>query len=163
MLLVGALRERAAAVGGTHLAELLCVDVPPEYGPETDLCTAKVLRRDGKHPKVDLTEAEPSHQAWDVTLSFVPASAFQRSKQSSASNVDRLDVTRQNEVVVGTLQASCEGCDREVVLDALRTVAGKLGARSVVGSHCTIDEDTWNCNAQIADWEHDPDKVAAAR
>lgn len=173
-LLVRVLKERAAVEGGTALAELLCVDIPEDFGPETDLCTALVLRRQVADKRegadkpgagsAEMASQEPhaAHLAWDTDVSFAPTAAYQRGAERSAEAVDRLIAPRANEVVMGTVSATCEGCEPEMVLAGLRTVAGKLGARSLVGASCVLQDESWVCRGALARYEVDPNSPRRA-
>lgn len=159
-LLVDALRERAAAVGGDILAGLRCTAEPESHddmlGSKLHACSALVAVRDGA-PHVPASSSAPrataypsADEAFRVRVTFVPApEGFERRKPIAPSAVAERAYPLVGRVAMGDVTAKCGGdCSRDVVRHAVRAAAGRVGATDVAGIACVRREHGFLCTGR---------------
>jgi len=169
-LLVAALQDRAAEVGGSLLAGLGCA-----VRRSTLECWGDVYTpAGGKRPAVvqvpvnvdplatGALGAPPRGfvaDAWRVRVDAWPRKAPAQSKEQKGegaarrapSAVQELAVPSMAELPIGDLRASCDsGCNSLSVREALRAAAAHIGASSVVGVRCVQAEAGTTCVASAS-------------
>lgn len=175
----GALREKAAAVGGQLLVRERCRSMPRAAGSSRAAggrlrCGAQVARLDASEraaeplsaPSVDplralaATSAEAAWlddptgaQAWRIRVSY---SGLQPAAGATVSPVAASDVHEWPELppshqAVGTVLTTCEvGCSVDAMRSSVRVVAGRLGAGDIVGVRCVPRGAGWSCVGRVA-------------
>lgn len=180
-LLVAALREKAASVGGELLVGLACTESEQPRGEllrsVLHTCSAKVASRvvaEGPLRGVPLaaeTVAPPRlpfatvAEAYEVSVTVVPVdvAAAPRAPRA-ADDVAELAVEPAGRLLVGDVLARCKsGCDRAAVRYAVRAGAGRVGATDVFGIACARKARGWLCLGHATRPEVDPELNAAAR
>lgn len=165
-LLVAALRDRAAEVGGSVLVALRCDrdDISCEAGvwaPRPGVPRAAVSERPlNEDPQAAVVPGGPPRghtaDAWRVVVSSWSVSAARA--PSDPSRIEELAIPRVGLIHVGDLEASCAaGCARESLRAALRAAASRLGATSVAGVRCIQQDARASCIASALAPELDPD------
>ncbi|HVW27308.1 MAG TPA: hypothetical protein VHC69_18210 [Polyangiaceae bacterium] len=161
-LLVSALREKAASVGGAALVGLRCTATTES----SDGALASVLRscsaavagaatdangafRRGAPPEFVLQDYDPS-EAFSVKVTLVPAEERPAPRQPIPSDaVTELAFVPPGRVVVGDIVAKGNGpCSRAAVRHAVRAAAGRVGATDVVGIACVRRERGFVCTGR---------------
>lgn len=123
-LLRRAMRETAAFVGGTHLADERC-----SSGERRVRCSSRVMREQRKPPSGGVAKRSPFDPfAIEVALNAREGVAVRHAPRASAEMVPRVPVSDD---VVGEVSASCEGsCDAAILREAIA-----LGARHAGAAH----------------------------
>ena len=175
----GALREKAAAVGGQLLVRERCQSMPRAAGSSREAggrlrCRAQVARLDAGErsaeplslPRLDRSQAlaaspaqaasldDPTGaQAWRIRVSYSglqPASGVPV-PLVPASAVHEWSELPPSHQAVGTVVTSCEvGCSVDAMRASVRVVAGRLGAGDVVGVRCVPRGEAWSCVGRVA-------------
>jgi hypothetical protein len=165
-LLLAALREKAASVGGAALVGLRCVVMPESRGDlldsEIHSCSAAVAApvtnargpagpSPGKRTEFVPPYTSPN-EAFRVSVTLVPAEKNPvRRRAIPSESVAELAVVPPGRVVVGDIVARGAGdCDRAVVRHAVRAAAGRAGATLVAGVSCVHDDAGWLCTGRAA-------------
>jgi hypothetical protein len=179
-LMVAALREKAAAVGGELLVGLACTASEEPRGEllrsVLHRCVAKVAARavtggpSRGVPGVDVTIApalpfSSVEQAYDVKVTVVPVdAAAERRAPRATDDVAELAVQPPGRVLMGDVLARCRtGCERSAVRYAVRAAAARIGATDVFGVACARKASGWICIGHATRPEVDPELNAAAR
>jgi hypothetical protein len=162
-LLVAALRERAAAVGGAALVGLRCTGAKESRDGALDSelrsCSAMVAapRKRGDSGPVP---SEPSpgfvppydspDEAFTVKVTLVPAEKQpSRRRAVPSDSVRELAFVPPDRVVVGDIVAKGDTeCSRAAVRHAVRAAAGRVGATDVVGIACVHREHGFVCTGR---------------
>ena len=135
-LLVDALSEQAALVGGSALTRLECSDSGASLR-----CRARVVAaRSGTTDWAGVVDSKRA-RAWDIQMVFEPTrvAAVRWNAPLPArvqAPVESLHYVRANELVLGQLEASCGACRPDEVSSAMLQAAGRLGGHSLVGLSC---------------------------
>ena len=178
-LLVAALQDRAALVGGTVLVNTSCA------GSERSLeCGAEVWgpaegARPGGAPvptarlpvNVDALVAAPGlpprgfvSDAWRVRVEAWPRRALPEPRPSLIDSVEEHAFPSMGQVAIGDVRASCaEGCNGMSVREALLPAAAHLGATSVVAIRCIQVGAGSTCVGTAAVTEFGDDRRSEAR
>jgi hypothetical protein len=174
-LVEAALRDRAASAGGTALIDLEC------DGDERVACSAEVWGpRDAKNaaasepPPVNFDPHGPAAplapgygsvaEAWQVRLDYDPAPAGAPRAPVTPEQVGEIDFPRVGFVRLGDARArGDEHCATETLRGALRAVAARVGATSVVGVRCIEGDGERLCVASLAAPLVTEDAVAEVR
>ncbi len=166
--LVQALRESAADAGGTLLVGRECNSRRGAYGTSIR-CSADVARSSGgalaPRPAVNKApgDAARASEAWAIRVHFTPSAAPPR-PALRADRVHELASLPVSHVRLGDIVTECErGCTRAGALDAVRVVAGRVGATDVVAIDCAARARGWTCSGHAAGYEVDPSTDPAAR
>jgi hypothetical protein len=159
-----ALRERAAAKGGTVVAAQRC-----RQSAETLSCTGEAARPVAgarpAAPGADELAILPVSVADRISIDLEPRVArFERRARSSA-DVTEYRLLPVGHVELGTLRARCaaEECSAEQAREGLRVAAGGLGASALVGSSCFVLDGERACVGILAAFELDPETDPRAR
>jgi hypothetical protein len=186
-LLVAALREKAASVGGHAIVGRECrrdeqsrgelwkstlltcsAIVTAEPGAEPVPRAAGARSARGPAPAAPLLEpleyASPT-QAFrvKVTLSATEPNRPPRAPKPP-DRVAELAVLPVSDVVMGDIVARCRGeCERAAVRYAVRAAAGRVGANDVVAVTCVRSADGVLCTGRAAKPEADPETDFLAR
>ncbi len=157
-LLVAALQDRAASVGGTLLVGTSCFE-----GTRTLECSAQVWApapgaKPGPAPErpinVDRLASVPGGpprgsvaDAWRVRVEAWPLhGGSARRERSRPESVEELAVPSMAQVPIGDVRAYCDGdCKTASVREALRLAAAHLGGSSVVAVRCIHSDDGATC------------------
>jgi hypothetical protein len=176
--LVGALRERAAAVGGDLLIGLRCgSQVHKDALRQVDVSCSAEVGRPGyalmeERPMASETEkpaqeeASPTRfsDAWRIRVDFTPAPVGSHRSPLRGDLVRELDYLPPSHVSMGDVVTRCEESCRESSLrSGLRTVAGRGGATDVVDVRCVQRGLGLVCSATAAGYQVDPDTDPRAR
>lgn len=145
-LLLAALRERAAEVGGTALVALDCdaggdlsceADVyRPEVGAPRPVASERPLNEDPEGPAaLGGPPRGRTADAWRVVVSSWSRGAARARKP--VQQVEELAVPRAGQVVLADLKAYCaSGCAEASVRAALTTAAARVGGSAVAAARC---------------------------
>lgn len=167
--LMAALKERAASVGGTFLAELQCVargksadaalrcsaDVFGPVDVESFVAPAAKLPAVNVDPRAPAASGAPPlglvHEAWRIRVDFWPSPGQAPRGAVRPEDVAEIDSPRVGQVPLGDLRAHCDAdCSLDSVRTALRAAAGRLGATSLVGVRCIEEEAAPSCVASVS-------------
>jgi len=170
-LLAGALREKAADVGGTVLVGRQCQS--SSSSDETTItCAAEVAAAEDEAAPVTaakraaVSETVPlrsAGEAWEIDVKFTALQNVARATRSSHLVNELAEKPPQN-IVLGDLFARCGGdCSNAALRESLRVAAGRVGASDVVGVRCLHKGDDMVCSARATAPIADPRVVAAAR
>jgi hypothetical protein len=161
-LVEAVLRDRAASAGGTALIELEC------DGDDHVACSAEVWGpREAKtavtsepppvnfDPRGAAAPLAPGYgsvaEAWDVRLDYDPAPGQAPREPVAPEQVAEIDFPRVGYVRLGDARAHGDArCATETLRGALRAVAARVGATSVVGIHCVELDGERSCAASLA-------------
>jgi hypothetical protein len=180
--LLAAIRDRAAAAGGTALVDPAC-DPEFDHGkPERHLaCSAEVWGpKDPKQPvavdplplNVDphgpAAALAPGYgavgEAWRVLIDYWPVKGAPARAAVAPSEVIEVDFPRVGQLALGDVRARA---DADVSVDTLRrallATAARIGATSIAGVRCVAGEGKQLCVASVAAAEVPGDRVAEAR
>jgi hypothetical protein len=180
--LLAALRDRAAAAGGTTLVGTDC-DREFDHGkPERHLaCSAEAwgpsdpkripsaeplpLNVDPRGPAAPLAPGYGAvADAWRVRIDYWPVKGAHALQSVAPSEVIEVDYPRVGHVPLGDVRARG---DEKIAFDtlrsALRATAARLGATSIAGVRCVTGEGQHICVASVAAPEAPGDLVAEAR
>lgn len=171
-LLVGALREQAAAAGGELLADRTCT-VQHAGGGLAARCSAEVARPSdetlarrplacGPHASAP-DQQPPAVEAWRVLVDFTPSAAMPAGgprRGDLVRDVPRLPVSH---VALGSLITHCdEGCTEAGARAGMRVAAGRVGATDVAGVRCVAHGRGWTCTGTPASYRRAPENLAPA-
>lgn len=172
-LLVGSLKEKAAAVGGELLVGRRCSADSEDLGGARRVterrCWARVARskRPALAPGVTLAEPIEAYpvpyafagDAWRIKVTFTPPPRPERLRPPRRPDlVHEVAVLPVGRVLLGDIIARCEGeCARRSVREAVRAAAGRVGADDVVGIACVRGRPGWVCTGRAAAYEKDPE------
>lgn len=177
-LLVRALRETAAAVGGEILVHRQCTAERDEDDGAvvTDQrCTARVVRGTPVARKTAPTGTPAEHHddvlevrardAWRIAVDFTPVATKKIVRASRRPDlVDHLPQLTPSYVLYGDIMARCDGdCAKDAVRDAVRATAARVGADGLTGVECAEQADALTCTGHAAIYAVDPQKNPAAR
>jgi hypothetical protein len=170
-LLSAAVRERAAAAGGTFLVDLRCAPREPLAAGDRASCSADVWGpRDAvefeRAPEqqalnadqvVPLAPAQGSLvEAWRVLVDYWPAPGRAARAPVATEQVSEIDFPRVGFVRLGDVRARCDRtCSLDTLRGALLMAAARVGATSVVDVRCIDDGESLLCVASVAGFEHD--------
>jgi hypothetical protein len=180
--LLAALRDRAAAVGGTTLVGASC-DPAVDRGERQLECSAEAwgpsdpkraaaaeplpLNIDPSGPAAPLAPGYGRvDEAWRVLIDYWPAKGGRAHAAVAPAQVVEVDFPRVGHVGLGDLRARAEaGVAEDTLRSALRAAAARIGATSIVGVRCVAGEGRQLCVASVAapEVEPDADLVAEAR
>jgi hypothetical protein len=180
--LLAALRDRAAAAGGTTLVGTSC-DPEVDQGQRNLECSAEVWGpSDPKHaaiaeplpvnvdPRGPAAPLAPGYgrvgEAWRVLIDYWPAKGGKPRAAVAPAQVVEVVFPRVGQVGLGDLRARAEeGVAEDTLRSALRAAAARIGATSIVGVRCVAGEGKQMCVASVAapEVEADADLVAEAR
>jgi hypothetical protein len=163
-LLIAALRQKAASVGGAALVGLRCTAVEESHDGALDSelrsCSAAVAapeKRGGELPlgPSPLGFASPyddPDEAFSVKVTLVPAEKQPAQRRPVPSDaVAEFAFVPPGRVVVGDIVATGEAaCSRAAVRHAVRAAAGRVGATDVVGVACVRREHGFVCTGRAA-------------
>jgi hypothetical protein len=164
-LLLAALRDHAASVGGTFLLEPRCDadggSPPLELSCEAELWgpvdaagfvapeTPTPINVDALGPAAPGAPAWGSvTEAWQVRLDFHPAGGWRALPPLRPDEVHEVAFARVQERPLGDLVAYCEPgeqCAAASVRAALRAAAARLGASALVGVRCIRESGATRC------------------
>jgi hypothetical protein len=160
--LTWALRERAADVGGSALAELECVELGAERR-----CKALVLRLPapirsnlpGLAPEQSRRTDEPRvSDAWQIVVDFERAGSRSSARAVSADLVEQRVELPLDHRLLGRIVTRCSGeCPLESVREGVRTAAGRAGARSISEVQCVTSHDHQICSGNAGAPERPPE------
>ncbi len=159
-----ALRERAAAKGGTLVAAQRC-----RQSAETLTCVGEAARpmagaRTQTHGADELVSL-PVSVAERISIDLEPSvPRFSRRPRPSA-DVTEYRLLPVGHVELGTLRASCaaDECSADQAREGLRVAAGGLGASALVGASCFVLDGERACAGILAAFELDPETDPRAR
>lgn len=165
-LLVAALQDEAASVGGALLVGTSCssgrrsLDCRAEvWGPASGVKPApsEVLPVNVDRLGPGAAGAPPRGSvadAWRIRVEAWPRSAAKGSatrEPTPPERVEELALPSMAQVPIGDVRASCdEGCSSASVREALRLAAAHIGAASVVGIRCIQDGAGVSCVGSAA-------------
>jgi hypothetical protein len=161
-----ALREAAAAAGGTFLVLPECED--RRRGGRTSWlgCDADVFGPADAKPTVAPAAAGALgslQEAWHISLHFWPAPGRQRAAPRAAESVAEVDFPGVGQLRLGDLSAACPaGCAPGSMRRGLRAAAAWLGATTLVDVRCIQQGRASSCTASISSPEHDEEAVMPA-
>lgn len=177
-LLVSALRETAAAVGGEILVHRQCTagrDKDDDVVITDQRCTALVARGTPNARKTAPIGTLAEHRddvlefrardAWRIAVDFTQAATPKTARASRRPDlVDHLPELTPSYVLYGDIMARCDGdCAKEAVRDAVRATAARVGADGITGVECAEQADALTCTGHAAIYAVDPQKNSAAR
>lgn len=175
----GALREKAAAVGGALLVRERCgsgqrTNAGQRAGGGRLVCRARVARPDRSERARQPLTGEPSAPlaptlaanpaeaaslddptgtaAWKIRVSYAGRNPAPTAPAVPvpASAVHEWPELPASHQAVGTVLASCdEGCTLEAMRASVRVVAGRLGAGDVAGVRCVPRGEAWSCVGRV--------------
>lgn len=174
-LLVEALRDKTASVGGELLVGRRCVEHPSGEAAVVVTCAGLVMRstederaqepldarRSASAPgALDDTLGLPAEHvtdAWRIAVDFIPA----RSK--APRDARRIDLVGEREAVpinekrIGDIVARCHGtCDEDSVRVAVRAAGAQVGANDVSEVRCVEDRPGWVCTGRASVYRKRP-------
>ena len=179
-LLVRALREKVAAVGGELMVARECGSTMHKgaLGQRDVSCRAEVARPTGetlssRSPAGPSRAADeepsedglpPASAAWRIRVDFTPAAGVELHMPRRGALVRELAVMPVSHVRLGDVVTRCDrGCDEAATVAGVRTVAGRMGATDVVGVRCTRRGAGLVCLGTAAAYETDPERDPRAR
>jgi len=161
-----ALREAAAAAGGTFLLVPECDD--KRRGGRTSwlACAAEVFGPVDAKPAPAPAAAGSLgslREAWHISVDFWPAPGRQRAAPRAAESVAEVDFPRVGQLRLGDLSATCPaGCAPGSLRRGLRAAAGWLGATTLVDVRCIQQGRASSCTASISSPERDEEATLPA-
>ena len=159
-LLVAALREKAALVGGAALVGVRCTQTDESrdgaLSSALHSCSAMVAANAGamrplsESAPVAVAPYRSPSEAFSVRVTLVPAErAPFRRRAVPSDSVAELAFVPPGRVVVGDIVAKCSAdCGRDAVRHGVRAAAGRVGATDVVGVACVRREHGFLCTGQ---------------
>ena len=161
-----AIRERAAAVGGTVLVALECRSerrrsprsdaVWVAVRCDTTVAAPRTAPEGPRQPK-----SSPTHgatEAWRIRVDYQPVLEVARRAPRAPDTVRELATMPPSHLRLGDIITWCEeGCSERGVYDGLFATAGRMGASDVVGINCVERRGGWLCSATAAGYRVEPD------
>jgi hypothetical protein len=173
-LLSTAVRQRAAAAGGTFLVDLRCEPRGSLAPGDRASCSADVWGprdpaefRDTPEALAQTTDPggqgatlPPAHgslvEAWRVLVDYWPAPGREARAPIATEQVSEIDFPRVGFVRLGDVRARGDRtCSTDTLRGALLTAAARVGATTVVDARCIVADETPLCVASVAGPEQD--------
>lgn len=162
--LLVALRQKAADVGGTAIANPVCKTSYVDAARSAIRCRADVarLRAEPTTKKQDnapgvtpsaaaLLDDPTPRDSFFIKISYSPEGVYAPLKAKQTSEVWEQARLPVGKVVIGQVSVRCEQqCSAQALRASLRVVAAELGAELVVSAHCGREHETRVCMATLA-------------
>ena len=151
-VLRAALRERAAAVGGTVLVGLACSQVRTAHDALNAGCRASVAasRSDPELPNRRGDGDQPDALGvWGVAVDVAPVFDRRRAAPLESFRVHESPFAVPPYQKVASVTARCDRCERMEAEDALRSLAAHLGAETLADVRCSAFSEGWQCLADL--------------